>query len=88
MNENLNKRKPKKHSALTQVHFDIAFAHHENLCNTLIITCPLVVIKSSFMKMSDHLFKSFLGFYLLWGKNKIPYHILKRHGFGIKVLQI
>jgi hypothetical protein len=40
------------------------------------------------MKISDHLFKSFLGLFLLWGKKKTPHHILKRHGFRIKVLQI
>jgi hypothetical protein len=38
--------------------------------------------------MSDHLFKSFLGLFVQWGKEKILHHILKRHGFGIKVLQI
>jgi hypothetical protein len=58
------------------------------LCNTFIVVCPLVVAKSSFMRMSDHLFKSFLGLFVQWGKEKILHHILKKHGFGIKVLKI
>jgi hypothetical protein len=38
--------------------------------------------------MNDHLFKIFFGLFVQWGKDKIPRHILKRHEFGIKVLQI
>ncbi len=84
MNESLKKKKPREHSALTQMHFDIK----KTLCNKLIVVCPLAVTKSSFMRMSDHLFKSFLGLFVQWGKKKILHHILKRHGFGVKVLQI
>lgn len=40
------------------------------------------------MRMNDHLFKNFLGLFVQWGKDKIFHHILKKHEFGIKVLQI
>jgi hypothetical protein len=82
MNENLKETKPREQICILTLHLHIM----RTLCNTLIITCPLIVTKSSFMRMNDHFLKSFFELFVQWGKMKIPHHILKRHGFGIKVL--